>query len=400
MIGLAVPSLVAGRVPIAVLLGVAGLILFYAWRKRITRAALGRGLASPLARTLVALFAVWLVGVFVTIDPVRSWQVWSTTAALIVAGALLVAVLRAEPALLLTAQRALVAGALVGGAIAVIALYVEPTVLNPLHTAHIAATSDAVKTLRNNGSVAPCLAAIVLWAGWRQGGAWRIAGLAFLPIALAVMRGTDSHAGTLGVIAALLALAIARLYVRLTRRGRRWLIAAVAFVAVAGAAAILSLLPVPPYSAPETLFMPVWLVDAHRQLIWGFSYHTGLESPWIGYGLDTAGRVPGAKAFLPGFGATETMPSHAHNWMLELFVESGLLGLGAALVALGVFARTLLHAARRHEPGAYAAIALAGTYFGSGVVNFSVWSAWWQASFLVLLALALAAGRPPQAEAG
>ena len=58
MIGLAVPSLVAGRVPIAVLLGVAGLILFYAWRKRITRAALGRGLASPLARTLVALFAV------------------------------------------------------------------------------------------------------------------------------------------------------------------------------------------------------------------------------------------------------------------------------------------------------------------------------------------------------
>jgi O-antigen ligase len=392
LIGLAVPSLVAGRVPIAMLLGVAGLILFYTWRKRITLAAIGRGLGTPVARALVAMFAVWLIAVVVTLDPQRSWAVWAPTAALVAGGALLTAVLRAEPGLLRTAHRALIAGALATGIIAVAALYIEPAVLSPLRTAHIAVTSDAVKALRGYGSVVPCLGAVVLWAGLRMGGAWRIAGVAFLPIALGIMRGTDSHAGTLGVLAALLALAIARLYVGLTRHGRRWLIAGVATIAVAGAATILSLLPVPPYSAPEKLNMPVWLIDAHRQLIWGFAYHTGLHSPWIGYGLDTAGRVPGAKAFLPGFGATETMPSHAHNWMLELFVESGVLGLGAALVALGVFARMLLHAARRNEPGAYAAIALAGAYFGSGVVNFSVWSAWWQATFLVLLALALAAG--------
>jgi O-antigen ligase len=83
--------------------------------------------------------------------------------------------------------------------------------------------------------------------------------------------------------------------------------------------------------------------------------------------------------------------------MLELLVESGVIGLGAALVALGVFTRRLLHAARRGAPGVYAAIALAGAYFGSNLVNFSVWSAWWQATFVTLLALALAADPAPGA---
>ena len=390
-IGLAVPSLVAGRVPIAVLLGLAGLILAVVWRRALTPATLKAGLAAPLARTLVAMFALWLVPVVVTIDPVHSWQVWAMTAALMAGGALLMGVLRAAPALLDTAERALVAGAVVLGAIAVISLFLWPPILGPLHTAKIAAFSDAVGVLRITGSVAPLLAAVVLWAGWRQGGGWRVAGIAFLPIAVLVIIGTASHSGFLGAIAAVVALAIAWLYVRLTRQGRRWLIAAVAVIAVAGAATILSLLPVPPYSAPEPLRIPFWLVDAHRQYIWGFAYHTGLTSPWLGFGLDTAGRVPGAKAFLPGFGATQTMPSHAHDWMLELFVEGGVLVLGSALAALGVFARALLHAARQGRPGAYAAIALSGAYFGSGLVNFSIWSAWWQASFLVLLAIALAA---------
>ena len=391
MIGLAVPSLVAGRVPIAVLLGVAGLILAFVWRQALRPATLKAGLAGPLARTLVVMFALWLVPVVVTIDPARSWQVWAMTAALVAGGALLLGLLRAAPALLALAERALLAGAVVTGVIAVISLFLWPPILDPLHTAHIATVDHAIGVLRITGSVAPLLAAVVLWAGWRQGGVWRAAGVAVLPIAVLVIIGTESHAGFLGAIAAVVTLAIAWLYVRLTRQGRRWLIAAIAIVAVAGAVTILSLLPVPPYRAPAVLKIPFWLVDAHRQYIWGFAYHTALESPWLGFGLDTAGRVPGAKAFLPGFGPTQTMPSHAHNWMLELFVEGGVLVLGSALVALGVFARTLLHAARRGQPGAYAAIALSGGYFGSGLVNFSIWSAWWQASFLVLLAIALAA---------
>ena len=394
-VGLAVPSLIAGRVPIAVLLGLTGLILAYHWRRRLSLAALGRGVNTALGRALVAMFTLWLICVFVTIDLSRSWMVWASTAALVAGGALLTGALRAEPRLLLIAQRTLIVGAIVTGLVALVALYIDPATLGLLRIKHIDSISSAVAALRSTGSVAPCLAAIVLWAGWRMGGAWRIAGVVFLPIALGTMRGTDSHAGTLGVLAALLALGIARLFVGLDRRGRRWLVAGVLTIAVASAAVIISLLPVPPYHENEALRMPVWLIDAHRQLIWGFAWHTSLDSPWLGYGLDTAGRVPGAKAFLPGFGKTETMPSHAHNWMLELLVESGVVGLGAALVALGVFARRLLHAARRGAPGAYAAIALAGAYFGSNLVNFSVWSAWWQATFLTLLALTLAADPTP-----
>ncbi|HVO14691.1 MAG TPA: O-antigen ligase family protein [Alphaproteobacteria bacterium] len=391
------PSLIAGRVPIAVLLGLAGLILFYAWRRRVSLAALGRGVSTPLGKALIAMFALWLICVVVTIDPSRSWRVWASTAALVAGGALLTGALRAEPRLLSIAQRTLVAGALVAGLIAVAGLYIDPAVLDPLHIAKISNVSRAAGTLRGMGSVAPCLAAVVLWAGWRMGGGWRAAGVAFLPIALGLMRGSDSHAGMLGMIAAVLALGVAWLYLRLGRGGQLLLIAGVSAAALAAAVTIIALLPVPPYHENEALHMPVWLVDAHRQLIWGFAWHVSLEHPWLGYGLDTAGRVPGAKDFLPGFGRTETMPSHAHNWMLELLVESGVIGLGAALVALGVFTRRLLHAARRGAPGAYAAIALAGAYFGSNLVNFSVWSAWWQATFVTLLALALAADPAPGA---
>lgn len=398
------PSLIGGRVPIAVLLGVALLIFAYHWRDRLSVATLMRGVQTPLGRALAAMFALWLIAVFVTIDLSRSWMVWASTLAVVAGGALLTGALRAEPPLLGLAQRALIAGAIVAGLFAVAALYAEPRLLNLVRTSHIESPSHAVSALRSTGSVAPCLAAVILWAGWRLGGGWRIAGIAFLPIALGTMRGTDSHAGTLGVLAALAAFGVAWLYVRLDRRGRRRLIVGVLAVALAAAAVIIALLPVPPYHENEPLRIPVWLIDAHRQLIWGFAWHVSLDHPWLGYGLDTAGRVPGAKAFLPGFGHTETMPSHAHNWMLELLVESGVIGLGAALVALGVFAQRLLHAARRGAPGAFAAIALAGAYFGSNLVNFSVWSAWWQATFVTLLALALAAdpgpGAPPAVAQG
>src|SRR5690606_10976882 len=162
--------------------------------------------------------------------------------------------------------------------------------------------------------------------------------------------------GSLGALAMLAALGIARLYAGLGRVGRRRLVIAVLALALGLAAVILVLLPAPPFAPPESLVIPPWLIDPHRQYIWGFAWHTAFDSPWIGFGLDTAGRVPGAKAFLPGLGDTETLPSHTHNWMLELFLESGALGLAAALAALGVFARLLLHRARRGDPAGYAAI--------------------------------------------
>ena len=120
------------------------------------------------------------------------------------------------------------------------------------------------------------------------------------------------------------------------------------------------------------------------------------DRPWFGWGLGTAGRTPGSKVIIPQFNQ-EYIPSHTHNWALQVLLETGRLGLAAALVALLTLLWTAFRAARAGWRGGWAAIGLIGAYAISGLANFSVWSAWWQASFVALLVLALARAKPDEA---
>ena len=76
--------------------------------------------------------------------------------------------------------------------------------------------------------------------------------------------------------------------------------------------------------------------------------------------------------------------------MLEVLSETGLVGL-APLVVLMVMmvARLVRDYLRSGDPAFLAAAAVAIGYWVSGLFNFSFWSAWWQVSFMVLLALCL-----------
>ncbi|MCH7540650.1 MAG: O-antigen ligase family protein [Proteobacteria bacterium] len=392
--GLAVPLLVLGPGAMA---GVLGLVFLAALAEDGRGEALRRAarcLRTPLGLALALTLVFWLVSAVASIDPWRSLEKWLRVLVFTGVAAFLWARLSDRPEMLRDALKALVAATLVVGLFAALALHLWP----PLIAAVRLGTWDpkpVTGLLKEFGSVAACLLPLALGAGFYLGGLWRAAGVLCLPVVVALLVVTDSYAGFLGLLAAAAVVGVIWLIRRLPPRPGRLVAAGAVLVVLVGVWAVLSGLPEPPYLGPDQLGLPAWLVDPHRQVIWGAAFLDALNAPWFGYGIDTVSSLPGADVIVPAFNQ-EYIPSHPHNWVLELLVDTGLMGLVATLAALTVliwrFARAIATEAR---PMAWAGLALAGAFWGSSLVNFSIWAAWWQGTFLVLAAIVFAATRPP-----
>jgi len=134
------------------------------------------------------------------------------------------------------------------------------------------------------------------------------------------------------------------------------------------------------------LGLPSWLVDSHRQAIWAFSMQYFPDAPWLGHGIDTINWLPGAGAVVPG-STVEYVPSHPHSFVVEVLVETGALGFAVFAATLILLAAGLVRAAR-HEgaPGA-TLLAVSAAFWFVNLISYSFWSYWWQACYVVLVAL-------------
>jgi O-antigen ligase len=183
--------------------------------------------------------------------------------------------------------------------------------------------------------------------------------------------------------------ALAWVALRLARPWRAIVVALLAMLGGAAAALIVDRLPALPYRGEASLSLPARAIDPHRQVIWAFTLQKAIERPVFGWGLSAVNRAPGAKDKIPEIGF-EHIPLHPHNWVLQLFAETGFVGLAAALAALVAWLGVLLRGAAAGAAAAWAGLSLSGAFFVSGLANFSIWAARWQAVFVVLAALALA----------
>jgi len=388
--GLAVPALVSGRATMAALL-VAALVLFAlapgmvaAWRR--AAAALG----SPPGWAALAMFVLWLPAVAGSLDPWASVQVWARMAVFLPAAVLLWARLANDAEAARVALRALVGGGLLAAALAAAGPWLAPGLVAllrghapPWHA------DEAALALKGFGSALACLAPAVLWAGWRLGGGWRWMGVAAAVLAVAGMVAVRSHAGLAGMAGAA---AVGVLW-HGVRAGRvRVTAPLLGLVAALGLAAAFAC-----STGAGALGLPTGLVDAHRQAIWSFALGHVPQAPVFGHGIDIVDRLPGADVVVPAFDNQARIPSHTHNALVELLVETGAVGLAAALVALGLFVAGLT---RRGDDAAWAALAVVAAYAVSSQVNFSVWAAWWQGTGLVLAALVLASAAPAPPSGG
>ncbi|MEX2650553.1 MAG: O-antigen ligase family protein [Alphaproteobacteria bacterium] len=379
--GLAVPALVSGRatlgllclVTLAATLAAPGLRA--AWRRTLKAAV------TPLGFGVLAVLASWLVSTALSYNPWTSAQTWGRVTVFVGATAFLVHRLKADRAALALGGKTLVAASVAAAAIAIIG----PTVLPDL-VALVRGKApgwhgyEAAQALKGFGSALACLMPVVLWAGTFADGRWRLAAFAFQPLAVAAMAVTESEAGLAGAALALLAGAATWF-----RRGLG-LAATLAIVLGGAVAALLAGFgPLGPGFAA---------IDPHRQAIWAAALAYWPEAPLFGHGVDVANLLPGADAIVPAFNQAR-IPSHPHDWAVEVMVETGLAGSAALMAAIAQLTVRIAHLDRA---GSAAGLGLMAAFWGSGLVNFSLWAAWWQGVLLILLAFLLATGgraRPP-----
>lgn len=389
--GLVIPLLVIGRGAASILVPVIGglVALAFYWPRRFE--AVRTALQRPLVAALTVMFALWLPSVAGSLKPGFSLAIWFQVLGLTIFVACLARVLAESPGLHRWTLRVLLAMAVIGCAIAATALLLWPKLLEYVRPVTIGGSNTPINYLKSYAAVMPCLAPVLLWAGFRLGGAWRIAAVVAVLLGAVVVHATGNRAAIAGYAGALVFMAAALALKRASRPVRIAAAALAGAVAVAGVWYVVGHLPAMPYQGPETNRMPTWLVDAHRQAIWGFVFDKALERPWFGWGPSMANFMPGADDPVPGLGQT-FVPLHSHNWVLQLFNDVGALGLAPALVALAVLLLAIERRYRNGDNAALAALGLSGAFFVSMLANFSAWQGWWQSVFAVLLPIALAGG--------
>lgn len=334
---------------------------------------------------------VWLTSSALSIYPLKSLNTWARTLALVLMGYLLTNALAHDKHTLSTAVKALVTSSSIILCLAIITLYFNEAIFD----AYRAIKGDGaipLQTLKPYFSVAICILPVVLWSGWHEKGIWRTLAILHIPLTVLLIYGRGEQPGlsaSFGLASSALLLGIVCMLKQLSYRAA-WSIIVIIFLATLYSAFfIISNLPTPPVSAAPnpTIGFPDW----HRQVIWGFVVEIIKDTPVLGVGPNTVNLVPGANEQIPSLNQ-EYIPSHPHNWVLEIAAETGFLGVSALIITLLLGLKKLSSFILSEDPApAWAAIALYGAFWSSSLGNFSIWSVWWLAVFIVLMCFPLAA---------
>ena len=136
--------------------------------------------------------------------------------------------------------------------------------------------------------------------------------------------------------------------------------------------------------------IPIKVVDAHRQFIWGFSINKFKEKILLGYGPDTSNFIDGSQETIGSVhtGTMNFIPSHPHNFLIELLLEVGIIGTFIFLVLLFFYNLKFMKLA--NQKNSICIIILNSYFWSTSLVNFSFWLGWWQASYFLFLSIVMA----------
>jgi len=403
-LGAAVPALILGKAAMAPLFGFgvlcAGIGLIRSSERGADRARIWAGLTTPLAWAAYVFIGCLLLSAALSEHSGKALAIPVRVALTLGAGYLCFQLFLRSPFALALACKTVVATGIIALSIVVFSQYL-PNASDALRGyLGLSTPFDAPRAYKMFASATICLLPIMIWGGRRLGSVWVGLGLAALPLTALVIYGNGeetSQSAISGVLGGSLLLVLVLIGLRLQSGQRRALIAGVVLLAMAVGAYILTHVPSPPVVEHQTPGLP--LPDWHRQVIWGFTLDIFLNNPLLGVGPNTVNMVPGASEIVPGLNQ-EYIPAHPHNFVLEIASESGIVGLSALVTVLVILLKMLFQiaasgssVANRSHPAAYAGIFLMGAFWTSSLSNFSIWSAWWLASFVLLISIPLAAAR-------
>ena len=389
LMGASIPLTAFGKAVLAFSIVPALCIAVFTFGRKEDWRRLASLIRTPIAAFICLVFALWAISAAGSLDVPRSFEVWGRSLLYILAATLLAKRLAKDQALMRTVQISLVG---IGGAVLAIILFVIYINDAPLTLLQALGSSkhQADDAFKAYASATACLLPIVLWSGIRLGGVWRALSYLMVPGSLLFFWGSHSRAALLGLLIAILAVIVVRLLLVATRPIRHATVAVLVVSSALGAAVLLSRLPPPPIADQADYRLPAELIDHHRQAIWGFVVAKIKEKPWFGHGIDIINQTEGASVRVPDTGQNY-VPSHPHNWVLEIGAETGLLGLAAITLALLALLRRLSAMAGSGRLVGWAGIASFGAFWGSALANFSIWASWWQITFLLTMAIVFTA---------
>ena len=133
--------------------------------------------------------------------------------------------------------------------------------------------------------------------------------------------------------------------------------------------------------------IPTNLIDTHRQFIWGFSLNKFKDNYLLGYGPDTSNFIDDSQRIIghKKTGDMKFIPSHPHNFFIEILLELGILGTFSFILFILFTNYQILIKANIKEK--FYLIFFNGYFWGSSLVNFSFWLGWWQGSYFFILSL-------------
>lgn len=395
LVGCSIPALVFGRTAVAVTVGLAFILTFFLDDWRQPWKDVRRAIVKPIGIWIVITLSLWTISAIGSSDPVRSLEAVTRTGGFALIAVLLWSVLKSNPANAGRAQSVFVAGVSVSVVIALL----SSTVLPQLYwVTHFYGWRDQplLTELKSFAALSVLIIPMLILAFVRISGWWRwLCVLNVLGI-VAIVFMTDNRAAIAGLLAAF-AIGIVALAIRI--RNRLLGAGLIAGMFVVCAAVVVWLY----YSrqhlqniAPDQDWLfPVWLLDFERQVIWGHTWKQAMAAPLFGLGANTVNFSPGADTVIPGTSHLTLIPGHPHNWFFEIMAETGIVGLLSLLVSIGFwFYQLLIRFYEAASSSVLAALAIAAGYWGSGLFNFSYWSAWWQMAFFVAVALVFAWEEP------
>lgn len=122
---------------------------------------------------------------------------------------------------------------------------------------------------------------------------------------------------------------------------------------------------------------------AHRLEIWDYVSREIWISPIIGHGLEFTREFNGfdsAKIFLP-----EVNPMHPHSFILQIWIEFGIVGIALTIAGVGALIRTIYNLEdTKVKRTAFAALA-AIMFIAS--ITFGLWQGWWMVFMMMVAAL-------------
>ena len=392
LIGAGVPLMMFGRAVMQADLAMALLLslgLAYVRTGTYHRAFDAGRTVFGLALLLTAI--AWLPGLMHSVDPASSIKAWARTFAFIAGATVMWAVLRENEKERTLCLKAFIIISCATLGTAVISLVIWPGFINILR-----GLGDVIPrpelVLKSFGATAMCLVPILVWSGRRLGRHWFWASMVAAVLAVIVIFETSNRASIAGLMAMIMVSALV-LGIREKRTRLPMLIGAPILVAV-----MFLWLQIygPSWLQNQDTYLPTWLVDPHRQMIWQFTFEHAMQAPWFGHGIDTINMLPGADINIRGMGQSY-IPSHPHNWVMEILAETGWVGLIVFVFTLLTLAVRLVRAtlANRSPAANLTLLALSTGFWTSASFNFSIWSTWWLLTYFVLFAM-VAAWREPE----